>query len=467
MRRRKEQMKYTLNLFLGTTGLILGGCVSKTKSMSSDPEHLWRPVQINESRVDISKPLFSSNGSYSLAALVELGISNNPQTRNAWWQAKKALAQQGRAEAPYFPNLTARIDATKQQTGAVLGNPMSRIESWGPSLNITYRLFQFGTHRADAKSAACALAAANYKFNHVLQSVVCDIQKNYYNYTSAVATIEARESSLKDASASFDAVENRQKHGLARTQDVLLAKADKLQAAYELQAAQAQLENCRAELALSVGIPVSKDFEVQVDIKESKPLTEKVEVLLNQTLKRRSDILAAEASVHAADWGHLKTQREALPAVDFTGSMGALRYHHDARWQNNYNLGIGVSWNIFNGFDTQYKALADYANVKSQQFALHQQQLQALRDVWTEFHTFQSFVQLLDSAKALETAASESFEAIRIGYDAGLNSLLDLLSAQKTLAAARLKRIHSQTELAIHWVQLAYVSGRLELRDNL
>ena len=435
--------------------------------MSPDAEHLWKAIPMPESRVDVTKPMFEHQGTYSLASLVELGISNNPQTLNVWWQAKKALAQQGRAESQYFPSITANIDIAKQQTGAVLSSPMMRTEKWGPSLSVTYRLFQFGTSTANAKSAACALAAANYKFNHTLQTVVCDIQKNYYSYASAVATIEARKSSLKDATASFEAVQSRQEHGLARVQDVLLAKADKLQAEYELQAAQALLENCRAELALSVGVPVSKDFNIQVEFKDSEPLTKEVQVLLDQALKRRSDLLASEAAAHAADWAHLKTQREALPAVDFMGSMGALRYRHSSRWQNNYSLGIGVSWNLFNGFDTQYEELAEYANVKSQKFALHQQQLQVLRDVWTEFHTFQSSIQLLDSAKALEAAANESFEAIRIGYDAGLNSLLDLLSAQKTLSEARLKRIRSQAELAIHWVQLAYVSGHLDPDDNL
>lgn len=460
-------MKPIFNIFLSTTVLFLGGCISKTKSMSLDAEHLWKAVAIPQGRIDVTQPLFEHQGTYSLASLIELGISNNPQTRNAWWQAKKALAQQGRAESQYFPNITAKIDVAKQQTGAVLGKPMSRIENWGPSLNVTYRLFQFGTSTANAKSAACALAAANYNFNHTLQTVVCNVQKNYYNYASAIATIEARKSSLKDATASFEAVQSRQVHGLARTQDVLLAKADKLQAEYELQAAQALLESCRAELALSVGVPVSKNFEIQVEFKDSAPLTDEVETLLEQTLKHRSDVLAAEASVHASDWAHLKTQREALPAIDFAGSMGALRYRHDSKWQNNYSMGIGVSWNLFNGFDTQYKALENYANLKGQISALRQQQLQALREVWTEFHAFRSSIQLLNSAKALEVAASESFEAIRIGYDAGLNSLLDLLSAQKTLSEARLKRIRSQAELAIHWVQLAYVSGRLEPHDNL
>lgn len=442
--------------------LALSGCVSSSKSVSKDFQHVWKPAQVLESRTHIQQPLFKADGSYSLAALLELGISQNPRTRTAWWQARKALAQEGRTESQFFPKITANVGVNRDQTGAVLGKSSTKMDHWGPSLNIAYRLFQFGAGVADAKSAACALAAANYNFNYALQTLVFDIQKNYYNYASSVATIEACESSLKDAEASFDAVLNKQSHGLARIQDVLLAKADKLQAEYELKSAQADLEKNRSELALSVGVPVSKDFLVKVEFKDSEPLTEEVENLLSDALKRRSDVLSAESSVHAADWAHLKTQREGLPEVNFTGSVGTQRYRKDSHWQRNYSLGLGVSWSIFEGFDSQYKALESYSNLKAKTYELHQKQLQALSDVWAEFHAFQSAIRLLSSAKALEAAAQESLEAIRLGYDAGLNSLLDLLSAQKTLSAARLKRINSQSSLAIHWVQLAYVSGRLD-----
>ncbi len=461
--KNKRRISYTSWFFLT---LILTGCVSDKKSMSKDFQHAWVPTQVFGSRTYLQQSLFHTQGTYSLAALLELGISQNPKTRVAWWQARKALAQEGRVESQFLPTITGNVNVNRDKTGTVLGNPAQKLDHWGPSLNVTYRLFQFGTGVAEAKSAACALAAANYSFNHALQALVFDIQKNYYNYASSMATIEACQSSLKDAEASFDAVQNKQNHGLARIQDVLLAKADMLQAEYELKSAQASLEKSRSDLALSVGIPISKDFHVKVEFKDSKPLTDEVETLLSDALKRRFDVLAAEASVHAADWAHLKAQREGLPAVDLAGSLGVQRYHKDSHWQRNYSLGIGFSWNLFDGFDSQYKSLENYSQLKAKTYELHQMQLQVLRDVWTEFHTFQSAVQLLASAKALESAAKESLEAVRTGYEAGLNSLLDLLSAQKTLSAARLKRINSQAELAIHWVQLAYVSGRLEFNNR-
>ena len=141
--------------------LALMGCVSRSKSMSKDFQHTWVPTQVLESRTQIQQPLFKTDGTYSLAALLELGISQNPKTRTAWWQARKALAQEGRTESQFFPKITANVNVNRDQTGAVFNNPSTKTDHWGPSLNVTYRLFQFGASVAEAKSAACALAAAN------------------------------------------------------------------------------------------------------------------------------------------------------------------------------------------------------------------------------------------------------------------------------------------------------------------
>lgn len=464
--RRELRMKNWNNQVMGLL-LMLSGCTSVNSKISSSASQEWQPVPYSEHTVIVKAPTFDANGQYNLADLLDLGLSKNPQTRSAWWHAKQVLAQSGRTNSQFFPTISAHVDANRKQTGAVLGAAGTKIDNWGPSLQVSYRLFQFGASVADAKRAACTLAAANYDFNNTLQTVVFTIQQCYHKYVSAIATIEACENNLKDAEASFEAVQNKQANGLARIQDVLLAKADKLQADYELQSARSALESARAELALAVGVPVSKQFEVVIQEGNvaGSDLTEQVEDLLQEALQKRSDLLSAEANLHAKDWDYLKTQREVLPAVDLIGNIGTLRYNKERNWQRNYGIGIGVSWNLFDGFDTQYKKLESYAALKNQTYLFHQQQLQVLRDVWSTFHAFQSSVQLLDSAKALESAAKESFIAIRTGYDAGLNSLLDLLSAQKTLSQARVKRISSQSNLAINWVQLAYVTGRLQTEN--
>ena len=406
---------------------------------------------------------FDPQANYSLPKLIELGLSKNPQTRVAWWSAQKALSQANRAKALFYPSATVTLNGTRTRTGDLGGSKGTTTDTWGPGLTVAYKLFQFGADKANAESAACALAAANYQFNYALQTAVFAIQKSYYQYAAAVTAIEARKSSLEDAENSLKNAENRLQNGLGRTQAVLLAKAEKLQAEYELIAAEAALEQCRAELALAVGVAVSKEFQIEVSFNDFEPLAKEVSTLLEDVLKKRADILAQEAVVEASEKAHFASERSRWPSVELSGGLNRLHYNspQEPRWQNNYNVGIGLSWNFFDGFDKQYKLLEQYAELKKQRFTLHQQQLQVLKDVWTEFHAFQSAVRLLTAAKALEAAAQEALNASRAGYDSGLNDILDVLSAQKNLSEARLKRTQSLASLAIHWAQLAYVSGYL------
>lgn len=420
-------------------------------------------VQNVDSSTEAEPYILKEPGHYSLPDLLSLGLSRNPQTRIAWWQGQQAIAQAKRAEAPYFPTIIGHVQANHNQTGAVLKQPTTKVDNWGPGLNINYRLFQFGADYAGAESTAYALSAANYSENFTLQTVVFNIQIKYYQLASALAMINARQSTLQDAIASYQAAEKRMENELSPMQDVLLAKADKIEAEYELQSAEADVERYRAELATAVGLSVSDGLDIDITFNDRDMLADKVEKLMENALQKRADILAQEELLHAAEWAHLKSERERLPSVNLVGSMNTLRYRHDSNWQKNYGLGINLTWTLFDGFDKQYKELENYSSMKIKLFELHKKKLEILQEVWTEFHAFQSAKQLLSSSTALENAARESLKAVRIGYEAGLNSLLDLLSAQKTLSNARLKRISAQSGLAIHWAKLAYVAGQIDI----
>jgi outer membrane protein len=266
---------------------------------------------------------------------------------------------------------------------------------------------------------------------------------------------------VDDATAAFNTIENRMQNGLASVQNVLSAKANKLQAEYDLKVAQSELERYRADLALSVGMPISSDFQVQTVFNDASMLVEEVETLMEKALQSRSDLLAKEEALHAADWAHLKTEREQWPSVNVTGNINTLKYRHYPHWQNNYTVGINLSWDVFSGFEKQYKELEHYAAMKEKRFELHQLQLKVLSDVWSEFHTFQAVQKSFAVAQALESASRKSYEAIQVGYESGLNNVLELLDAQSKLAQARLQRIRAQSDLCIHWAQLAYVAGQI------
>jgi outer membrane protein TolC len=65
------------------------------------------------------------------------------------------------------------------------------------------------------------------------------------------------------------------------------------------------------------------------------------------------------------------------------------------------------------------------------------------------------------SAAALLAASSESYDAARESYGYGVRNLLDVVSAQKTLAQARSEDVFARTQLLLQVANLAFSTGDL------
>ncbi len=65
------------------------------------------------------------------------------------------------------------------------------------------------------------------------------------------------------------------------------------------------------------------------------------------------------------------------------------------------------------------------------------------------------------AAAALLAASDQSYEAARESYGYGVRNLLDVVSAQKTLAQARSEDIFARTQLFCRRANLAFETGDL------
>jgi outer membrane protein TolC len=65
------------------------------------------------------------------------------------------------------------------------------------------------------------------------------------------------------------------------------------------------------------------------------------------------------------------------------------------------------------------------------------------------------------AAAALLTASDQSYEAARESYAYGVRNLLDVVSAQRTLAQARSEDIFARTQLLLQVASLAFRTGDL------
>jgi outer membrane protein len=81
--------------------------------------------------------------------------------------------------------------------------------------------------------------------------------------------------------------------------------------------------------------------------------------------------------------------------------------------------------------------------------------------VWTAFIAFRTARRQEQAAIALLDSASVSYSASLDAYKYGVKNLVDVVTAEKQLALARLSSVSARSQLFLQAVQLEFATGNL------
>ena len=125
-------------------------------------------------------------------------------------------------------------------------------------------------------------------------------------------------------------------------------------------------------------------------------------------------------------------------------------------------IGVTVNLPLFTGFDTTYKVRAAAAQVDVREAQRDTPRNQVALDVWRAYQSLTTATQSLKTTVDLVASAEQS-ERVALGrYKAGVGTVLDLLTAQSALAAARLQRIQAALDWFVYRATLAQAVGALD-----
>src|SRR5271156_4632742 len=167
---------------------------------------------------------------YDLPALIDIALSNNPDTRLTWNQARAAAAAYGASRAPYYPLISAQVPGGYERELFELPTQNAVLKQWQitPVIAFTYTLLDFGRRDAGAAAARAQLAAANFSFNRKLQDVVFATQRAFYSIGAAKAAVQAAEENVELARTDDDAVSRRVDLGVAANPPLDVRSLDSL-----------------------------------------------------------------------------------------------------------------------------------------------------------------------------------------------------------------------------------------------
>jgi outer membrane protein TolC len=410
----------------------------------------------------------------ALGEAVQLALCRNPATRSAWAAAHQQAAALGSAEASWLPSLTA-TGQDQWLEGPRYVNGSSGIQLTSASqrttdaaLNLSLTLFDFGARSARVASARHLLEAAASTANSVSQQVVLAAVESYYGVVAADAGLAAATKAEDAAAHSRDVARGRRDAGVATRADVLQAETAYDQAVLNRVQSAGALKGARGMLAVTLGAPADRELELNAEpVPDEVPaLSARIADLMSEAARQRPDLAAADAARAAADADVRAVRASTRPVI----TVGASRNFVEIAGipNQNYNsLALSVSVPLFTGFDATYRVRAAQAVLAERSATAEQVRLQVSLDVWNAYAALDSAGQALRATAALLASARENEEVALGRYQAGVGTIVDVLTAQSAAAAARQQRIAAEQAWQVARAQLALSLGRLTSAEPL
>jgi outer membrane protein len=468
--------------------IALGGCAKSAAQIELNPgswapqaaQREWAPAPSQHGLVGSAAEAAMlsdhppSGQRLGLTDLIGYALANNPSTRSAWRSAEVSAAAAGKARAPYYPIVSAQSDNGYQRLVDLVPNHWGTLKTWQSRniLSLDYDLIDFGRRDTASRSALNELVAANLLFNRKVQEVVFNVERSFYELDAARAGVEAADATVKLATTDRKSTELRQKHGLATAPEVLLARQREAQADFDLENARLAVSLAQADLAVALG--VRADNALEVELLKDQPLPQSlgadIERLIDSAVRERPDLAARVSTVRARQAEVDLAHASLYPTLRLTSFYGEQAFTY--RLSNpptptftamapEYGAGVSLKWDIFTGFSHVNSIKEAEAQRDAARADLASAELDVAANVWRAYFTYRTAQRKYDYAQALLTASQSSYNSNFRSYGLGLATIINLLSAERELAAARFTIIQSKAELLISAAAVTFATGAI------
>ncbi|HUL01845.1 MAG TPA: TolC family protein [Gemmatimonadales bacterium] len=474
--RRRLLVRPAAAIVLATATGVLG-CgnppgVSGVAGTAPAPHVFWTPPSgaTSAARANLPATVPADLGAriqeLQLIDVVDIALRNNSATDAAWAQARAAAAAYGSARGQYFPSLSLEASATTLKTAPFGGRVAAEQQYYGPTFTASWLLLDFGGRSGSIGQAREALLAADWTHNAVIQDVVLAAEQSYFIYIGTKALLAAQQTSLDEARTNLEAATQRHNVGLATIADVLQAQTALSRAQLVLESTEGALQTTRGALALSMGLPANVPYDIAPMPPGPVPLgiRDSVDSLIERATRERPALLAARATARQASARISSARGAALPSLVLGGTWQQIDFFNGSNTGGNgYLATIGLQIPIFNGGSQVYDVRAAKAAARAAADEVRGVEQQVVYEVFQSYYALRTATQQVRTSTDLLASATQSTEVALGRYKAGAGSLLDLLTAQAALAAARAQEIQSRFGWFVALAQLAHDTGILGL----
>lgn len=382
----------------------------------------------------------------TLDALIQQAFAENNQLEAVFANLRAVRASLSEARVGRFPTTTTSAQAQRSRASAATvqglpaGQDAPEIDTYDVGIQAAYEVDLFGrvestirAARADARAAEAALAT-------VQVTVAAETTRAYADTCSANAQIAVAERTLELQRNTANLTQTLLDGGAGTGLDVASARAALAQTASTLPTLRAARNEALFRLATLTGRTPAEASQAAAACVRPPQLSQPIPVGDGAALlARRPDVRQAEAELAAAAARVNVATANLFPQISLGGSFGSTALDSGGLGDDqNFRFSFGplISWSFPNVFAARAQIKAAGARSDAALANFDQTVLTALQETET---ALSNYANELDRRAALIEARDQAARAAdlsRLRFNAGADSFLLVLDAERTQASA-------------------------------
>jgi len=404
-------------------------------------------------------------GSPALDALVEEGLRSSPTLEAAEATLRQALhTYEARAGSTRYPQASASLSGERKSVNNAVRGQSGGEDTFNLySATITTR-YDLDLFRGNRRALEALAAQTDYRRFHregARLDLAASVVATAIAQARLSAQIEIMEQILHDQSEQLALTRHRLELGSASDVDVLALQTQMEQTRAGLPALRNGRDQASHLLAMLIGQTPSATEVPQFTLADFELPSELPLQVPSELIRRRPDIRASEALLHAACAEHGVAVSKLYPQLSLNADVGAQALTMDKLFNPGsliWSLGAQLAQPLFNrGLRSEARAAEAGFDAASAHY--RETVLQAFRDVADVLRGLEHHAHALTATTAAALSAQETLDLVQKRYAMGAANYLEVLTAQQVVASSRMDLCAAQAQRLIDTVTFYAAMG--------
>lgn len=404
---------------------------------ADDMPSRWAYTTDFDQTVPTDDAWWRSFGDAMLDSLIAIGIDRNYDIAMA--ARRIEIARQGvrRAQAAYYPSVTANAGWTRERSSGAVVSPeidASTSSYFGLGIDMNWEIDLFGKITARTRQEKASFKASRAQYAAMTVSITSKIASAYMRLRTLQGEKAVLQEHISSQKRVVEITEARFEAGISSMLDVAQAKTTYLSTEASITTLNTDIATAIYTIGVLTGM-FPEQIHAMLDTPRELPDFHQIVAVgvPMELLRRRPDVVEAEYAL-AADAAALGiAKKDFLPTLSIAGSIGTQAHDAGDLFSDRsftYSIAPTLSWTVFDGMARKAAVVSAREQMQVGIDNYNLTLLTAVQEVDNAMSQYVNSLHYIDLIEQVVEQAQKSFELSIDLYKKGLSSFINVSDAQ-------------------------------------